>query len=143
MSQVLPFTDDRDSEGFWSAAREGRLVVQRCTGCSHLRFPAHPYCPKCRSAGFEWHQVSGRGRVWSFVTVHKPILPAFAEYVPYPVAIIELGEDARLRMAGNIVAGADAPINSVPPERIAIGAPVRAVFAKVADDVTLPRWVLA
>jgi uncharacterized OB-fold protein len=143
MSLVLPFTDDRDSAGFWAAAREHRLVVQSCTACGHLRFPAHPYCPKCRSAGFEWHPVSGRGRIWSFVTVHKPILPAFADYVPYPVAIIELAEDARLRMTGNIVTGPDAPINSVPAEHIRIGAGVRAVFSKVADDVTLPRWVLA
>jgi uncharacterized OB-fold protein len=143
MTVILPYTDERDTEGFWAAARERRLVVQKCAACGHLRFPPHPYCPKCRSNAVGWQTMSGRGRIWSFVVAHKPTLPAFADFVPYPVAIIELDDEPRLRMTGNIVASPDAPINSVDPARLAIGQKVQVAFTQVADDVVLPRWVLA
>jgi len=41
------------------------------------------------------------------------------------------------------VASPDGPINEVDPATIEIGQPVRVVFQRVADDVTLPRWMLA
>ena len=55
---------------------------------------------------------------------------------------VELDEDPSLRLIGNLVASADGPINEIDPHSIAIGEPVRVVFAKV-DDVYLPRWVRA
>ena len=32
---------------FFAAAREGRLVVQRCAGCAALRFPPREICSAC------------------------------------------------------------------------------------------------
>ena len=40
-----------------------------------------------------------------------------------------------------LVTSADGPINE--PLDITVGAPVRVVFTKVSDDVSLPRWVPA
>jgi uncharacterized OB-fold protein len=53
---------------------------------------------------------------------------------------VELEEDPRLRMVGNVVESADAPLNSVDPHSIEIGDPVQAVFSPV-EDMFLPRWV--
>ena len=87
--------------------------------------------------------MSGRGSVWSFVVPHPPLLPAYAELAPYNVVVIALDEDPLIRLVGNVVADADAPINSVDPATIEIGAPVRVVFPSAIDDVVLPHWMLA
>lgn len=97
-------------------------------------------CPHCRSLDAEWRPVSGRGSIWSFVVVHPPVLPAYADVAPYPVVVVALAEDPSLRMVGNLVAADGAAINSVDPASIRIGDAVRVSFA-VVDDVHLPRWV--
>ena len=139
---ILPETEDIDSAPFWAATREKRLVVQKCDGCGRLRFPPHPYCAICRSAKMSWQQVSGRGKLWSFVVVHNPTLPDFADKVPFPVVVVAIDEDPRIRMTGNIIASPGAAINSVDPVKLKIGAAVQVTFQSVADDVTLPYWTL-
>jgi uncharacterized protein len=139
---ILPDVEDTDTAGFWVAAAERRLVVQRCDACGQLRFPPHPYCEQCSSNLASWSEVSGEARLWSYVVVHSPTLAAFAEFVPFPVAVVELAEGKHLRMTGNVVTGPEAAINSVNPQRLKIGAPMRVIFRKVHDEVTLPSWRL-
>ena len=143
MADLLLPELSEETAPFWEAALRGELVVQRCAGCSRLRFPPRPACPWCQSFEFSWPVMSGRGTVWSFVVPHPPLLPAYAELAPYNVVVVTLEEDETIRMVGNLVADADAPINSVDPASIDIGMPVRVVFQQVADDVALPRWVRA
>lgn len=136
----LPLLDD-DSTEFWTAAADGRLVIQACGTCSRLRHPPRPMCPWCRSTETVWQEMSGRGRIWSFVVPHPPVLPAFAPFAPYNVCIVELAEDPDLRVVGNLIESPGSPINSVDPTTIRIGEPVRVVFDRVTDDVGLPRFV--
>jgi len=89
--------------------------------------------------------MSGKGRVWSYAIPHPPLLPAYAEQAPYNAIVVELAEAPHIRLVGNLVTGPDAPLNSLPPERIRIGAKVQVVFAQAADgdqDIALPRWIL-
>lgn len=139
---VLPDVDTEDSAEFWAGCARGELLVQTCADCGRWRFPPRPMCPDCRSTEVLWVTASGRGRVWSFVVAHPPLLPAYGELAPYPVIVVELEEDPTIRMVGNLVTGADGPINEVDPASIEIGEPVRVVFSTV-DDVVLPRWVRA
>jgi uncharacterized OB-fold protein len=135
---LAPVPDD-DGAPFWEFAARGELRVQTCTGCAEPRFPPRPCCPHCRSFDSEWRPASGRGRIWSFVVPHPPLLPAYAAHAPrYNVVVVELADAPRIRLVGNVVAGPGAPIDSVDPARLRIGAPVRAVFG----DDGLPRWVL-
>ncbi len=76
--------------------------------------------------------------MWSYVVPHPPLLPGYAELAPYNVVVVELEEAPRIRLVGNVVAHAGAPLNSVDPARLRIGAPVRAVFSG-----GLPQWVPA
>lgn len=133
---ILPATDEPETAPFWAAAREGRLLVQDCGG--ELRFPPHPGCP-----GAGWREVSGRGTVWSFVVVHSPTLPAFADKTPFPVVIVELDDAPGVRMVGNLIAAPGAAIDSVPAGDIAVGMPVRVSFERAAEDVALPCWTPA
>jgi uncharacterized OB-fold protein len=97
-------------------------------------------CPHCRSTEITWERTSGRGRVWSFVVPHPPLLPAYAPLAPYNVIVVELDEEPTIRFVGNLVASDDGPINELDPHAIEIGEPVHVVFHTI-DDVVLPRWV--
>jgi uncharacterized OB-fold protein len=141
MAQILPATDDPETAGYWAAAREGRLVIQKCNACGEKRFPPRPVCGKCRSTDQGWLGVSGHARVWTWAVAYKPMLPGFAELTPYPIAYVELQDHPGIRMAGNLVTGPGAPINSVPQDSIHVGLRVKVVFEKKAEDVTLPYWM--
>jgi uncharacterized OB-fold protein len=129
---------DEDGAPFWEYAARGELRVQACADCGEPRFPPRPCCQHCRSFATEWRLTGGKGRIWSYVAPHPPLLAAYAAQAPYNVIVVALAETPRIRLVGNLVTGPDAPLDSVPPDRIRIGARVQAVFSRDG----LPRWVL-
>lgn len=139
---LLPDPEDPDNGPFWAATARGELCVQRCAACGRRRMPPRPMCPSCRSIESEWERLSGRGKIWSFVVPHPPLLPAYGAVAPYNVIVVELEEDPHLRLVGNLVASAEGPLNEVDPATIRVGEAVRVVFSPV-EDVYLPRWVRA
>ncbi|GAA3822146.1 Zn-ribbon domain-containing OB-fold protein [Streptomyces chiangmaiensis] len=135
---LLSPVHDEDGAPFWEYAAHGELRIQTCADCSEPRFPPRPCCPHCRSFASEWRPTSGKGRIWSYVVPHPPLLPAYAARAPYHVVVVELAEAPRIRLVGNLVTGPDAPLDSVPSDRVRIGARVQVVFGRDG----LPRWVL-
>ncbi len=85
---------DRDTAPFWEAQSRHELRFQRCSRCQTVRYPVGPLCPQCRSFDFDWAAASGRGRVYSYTTVHHQTHPAFP--APYTVLLVELEEGPRL-----------------------------------------------
>lgn len=122
LPEITPLT-----QPFWSAAKERRLVVQRCDGCAALRLPPEPGCYQCGSLRAGWVPVSGRATLWSWTVCHPPLLPYFAEHAPWPVAVVQLEEGPR--MVTDLV--------GVPIEEYTMGMPLVADFEDVMDDVTL------
>ena len=118
------------SQPFWDACAKRELQLQRCDDCRAWRFPPADRCPECLSARSQWTRTSGRGRVYSFVVFHRAYHPAFADELPYAVALVELEEGPRL--LANIV---DCPIDCVRCEM-----PVEVVFDDVAPATTLYRF---
>ena len=114
---------------YWQAARENRLVVQECQSCRQLWHPPLPRCPHCHAAGPGWRQVRGDGTIYTYTVVRHPTHYAFADQVPYVLAIVELAEGPRLVTA---ITGA--------PDKVRAGQRVRVVFREVADGVTLPYF---
>jgi uncharacterized OB-fold protein len=137
---LKPVTDD-DGAPFWEYAAEGELRVQECTSCNELRFPPRPCCPKCQSFDSDWRLMSGRGRIWSYVFPHPPLLPEYAEMAPYNAAVVELADAPQIRLVGNVVAEPGARLDSVDPSKLRIGARVQVAFAEV-EGTTLPQWLL-
>ena len=125
----VPYPDDA-SEPFWTACARHELTLQRCAGCGRLRFPPRPMCPRCTSMESTWERASGRGRVWSWVVAHPPVLPAFQDRVPFNVAVIDLEEG--VRMIGNVF--------EIANEDLQEGMPVEVTFEDVEDGVSLPQW---
>ena len=139
---LLPDLAEPTAAPFWEGCARGELLVQACASCGLRRMPPRPMCPRCRSLEIRWEPTSSRGRVWSFMVPHPPLLPAFAEVAPYNAIIVELEEDPTIRFAGNLVASADGEINEIDPATITIGEPVQVVFHRI-EDVYLPRWIRA
>ena len=133
-------TSTAETAGFFDAARNGVLSVEQCSTCGRFRHPPRFVCPACRSFERHWQPVSGGGRIWSWIVVHPPLLPGFAELAPYNVVTVELVEDPTVRFVGNLVEEVGGPPNEIDPASIVIGEPVHAVFA-FAEDVPVLQWV--
>jgi uncharacterized OB-fold protein/acyl dehydratase len=116
----------QDNSFFFEGAKEGKLLIQRCSECGTLRHPPRPACPNCRSFQWDALQASGRGTIYSYVVNHYPQVPAF-DY-PLIVALVELEEGTRLV----------ANVSHMTPETVAIGMPVIAEFETFDDELSLP-----
>jgi uncharacterized OB-fold protein len=128
VSTRLPPTVTPDTRFFWDAAKEHRLLIQRCAGCATLRHPPRPMCPRCNSLEWDTVTASGRGTLYSFVMPQHPQYPWF-EY-PYVVALVELEEGTRL--VTNIVGAS--------PEDLSIGMPLELCFEEFDDGLVLPQF---
>ncbi len=121
---------DLDNQGFWEAAKQHKLVFQRCKDCGLLVHRPRPMCPRCNSMEKEWVPSMGKGIVYSWVN----FVYANAAYpgikVPYTVVVVEMSEG--VRMISNL--------HDVKPEEVYVGMPVEVVFDDVADDLTLPKF---
>src|SRR5262245_60984165 len=85
-----------ETEPFWEAAKAHRLLLPLCNTCHRFWFPPAQRCAHCLSSDFAWREVSGHGRIYSFVVYHRVYHPGFESEVPYVVAIVELDEGPRL-----------------------------------------------
>lgn len=130
-AKPLPTITDENRE-FWEGAKRGRLRMQQCQGCGHIRYPISHVCPKCLSYEFQWTDLSGRGEVFSYVVFHQLYNKAFERDIPYNVALVQLEEGPR--MYSNIV--------GVDNDAVKIGDKVEAVFDPVTPEVTIPRFKL-
>ena len=119
-----------ESLPYWQAAKEHRLALPKCEDCSQFWFPPSRTCPHCLSTNFSFQNVSGRGKVFSFVTFHRVYRPAFAEDVPYVVALVELEEGPRVLT--NIL--------GVTHEDVRCEMPVEVVFDDYDEDVAIPKF---
>ena len=99
-------------------------------------------CQALHQGGLAAAEVSGEGKIWSIICPHPPLIAQFSAFAPYNAILVELIEDPRIRLIGNLVAAVDQPINSVSLDRAVIGDRVRVVFQDEADDWVMPRWEL-
>jgi uncharacterized OB-fold protein len=85
---------DPTTAPFWRAAREHRLLVQRCRSCGTHQFYPRPFCLSCFEQDPDWVEASGHATVYSKTTVRIPVIPEMTP--PYVVAIVTLDEGPRL-----------------------------------------------
>jgi uncharacterized OB-fold protein len=121
---------DATSLPWWQAASEHRLLVQRCADCGRTRLPPAPVCPACRSATSDWKEVSGRGELYTYTVVHRPI--AAGQLLPYVVAVVALEDAGGVRMLSNVV--------GVDPGQLAIGMRVELVWEDMGPELAIPRF---
>jgi uncharacterized OB-fold protein len=126
-----PPQPDPTTSFFWDAAKQGRLVIQRCPSCGYLQHPPDVVCTECQCEVLEQAEVSGHGRLYSYAVAERAFHPGFVSHLPYVVALVELEEQAGLRLLANIVdAGTD---------DLEVGMPLEVVFEK-RGDISLPQF---
>jgi uncharacterized OB-fold protein len=118
------------SAPFWQAAKEHRLIVQRCRRCGNLQHYPRPFCLRCAADDLDWQECSGRGTVYAFTIVRQAASAAFAPDVPYVHAVVALDEGPH--MTTNIVGCA--------PETVRVGMRVTAVFEDATAEITLIKF---
>jgi len=121
---------DATSLPWWQAASEHRLVVQRCTSCGRTRLPPAPVCPECRSANSDWREVSGRGEIYTYTVVHRPI--AAGQQLPYVIAVVALDDAGGIRIISNLV--------GIDLDHLTIGLPVELVWEDMSAELSIPRF---
>ena len=128
-TKPLPEPEGLSKEFYaWCKCRE--LRFQRCTQCQTWRHVPREMCASCGSWEWEWARSSGRGRLFTWTVVARPLHPAFADDVPMAPAVIEMDEGVRLL----------SEMSDCPPDDLEIGMPVEIVFDAVTDEVTLPKF---
>jgi hypothetical protein len=123
-----------ESAPFWEATREGRLLVQWCTGCDCSIFYPRSFCPHCASprAALEWRTASGRASVYAAVVENRPEATGttFSGGQPYCVALVDLDEG--VRMLTNVI--------GCPPGDVTTGMAVTVSWEPLSDGRQLPLF---
>jgi uncharacterized protein len=115
---------------FYRFCKQHELRFQRCTECGAWRHIPRDMCAKCGSFKWEWARSSGRGKVFSWTTATQPMMPQFADQVPYSPVIVELDEGVRMVTW----------LTGVKPEELKLGMLVEVAFDDVTPDVSLPKF---
>src|SRR3954466_5374323 len=131
-------------EFFRHCAADG-FHLQACAGCGRLRYPPTTACPWCMTLESSWKQVEGKGAVHSYTEVHHAIQPAFREFTPYLILLVDLdtqkGEpppEEPLRVIGNLCPPDGKLASREIVKTVGIGARVRMVFTDVSEALALP-----
>ena len=126
----VPEPDDASSF-FWEGAKQGRLLVQHCDACDLYQYPPDVVCIHCQSSELTPAQVSGRGTLYTFSVVDRAFLAGFVDALPYVVGLVELEEQAGLKILTNIV--------EAERKSLRVGMPLEVVFEE-RGDVVLPQF---
>ncbi len=117
---------------FWTAAREGRLVLQKCQKCATFNFHPKPWCVECGSRELEWTDAKPYGTVYSH-TVSRSVamnLKGWEKELPVLMCLIDLDDGAR--MYGQVT---DCAV-----EDLRIGMRVQAYFEPISDEAGIPKF---
>ena len=116
---------------FYARLAEGRLTTTRCRGCGRLDWPPRGFCPECAADTYDWVDLPRDGVVHGFTVQETGVPAGFTS--PLVFAIVKLGG---LRIL--------APVLTREPGALQVGARVRFVPARVADDPKgAPRHLVA
>lgn len=127
----IPPAVTEESEPFWSAAAEGRLLAERCDACGAEWFPPRGICRRCRSRATAPVEIAGPGRVYSYTVNHQRWLPDLE--VPYALVLVEFPDHPGVRVMGRL--------RGCPPGDVGIGMTVVVGFEPGPGGFAIPSFV--
>ncbi len=133
-ARPYPVTD-LDSSPWWEALRRREFVLQACTPCRRLRWPARAICNDCGSDEWTWTPACGLGTVASWTVTHRSG-PAGGER--FVVVLVRLDDQDDILVPGYV----DGPPDG---SGLVIGLPVEVGFEDVEvgdaeDRLVVLRW---
>lgn len=119
-----------ETEQFWNAASEGRLLLRECQECGLIYHYPRTLCPDCFSEDVDWIETTGTGEVYSY-SVAETMTGWPESELPLVVAYVELDEGPR--MLTNV---------DCTPDVVTISTRVEVKFIDVeVVDVAIPVFV--
>lgn len=109
---------------FWrEIPQRYRFEAAKCKKCGKISFPPRLICPECKTREFETVKLNDSGKIETF-TVIRIAPTGFTNEAPYPVAIVDLGNNVRILCQ----------VADCEPQDLKIGMPVRLEFRKVQQE---------
>jgi uncharacterized OB-fold protein len=121
----------QESQPYWDALGEGRLLLQSCGACGKVRHYPRPLCDACYSFDLRWIEAKGTGTVHSWTVTHHAFNPGFKAELPYVLVTVDLVEGVRMQ----------APLRDPDLNGLRIGLPVRVIVELANDELALPAFV--
>jgi uncharacterized OB-fold protein len=92
-TRPLPKFPEPDTEPFWQATRDHRLLYQVDAGTGEIVF-----FPRRATPGreLEWRESAGTGTIYTFTVIRQNGHPYFRGRTPYVVAFVDLDEGFRM-----------------------------------------------
>lgn len=122
-----------ETEPFWTAAAQGRLMAERCSECGAESFPPRGICRSCRARSTVLFEVTGDGSVYSFTVSYQRWLPDLE--VPYAIVIVEFPGHPGVRVAGRL--------RGCPVADVTIGMRVGTGFEPGPGGCAIPSFLAA
>lgn len=131
LAKPLPVITDL-TRPFWAAAKNGKLVLQKCRRCATFNFHPKPWCIECGSRELVWTDAKPFGTVYSHTVSYTVAMnsPAWEAELPLVMCLIDLDDGAR--MYGQVTDCA--------PEDIRIGMRVEVHFQDISTEAGIPKF---
>jgi uncharacterized OB-fold protein len=117
---------------FWDGCKRHQLLLQKCSQCGTHQFYPRVICSSCSADSPEWVEASGTGTVLSWTIVRHPVSEAYADDVPYVIALIKLQEGPTMMSS----------IIDCNPESVQSGMRVEVSFQDWTDEISMPMFRL-
>lgn len=127
----LPVVTDL-TRPFWAAAKEHRLVLQKCARCGTFNFHPRPWCVECGCRDLTWTDARPTGTVYAHTICHTVAMnfPGWAAELPLLMCLVDLDDGVRLY----------AQVTDCTPERMRIGLRVQVHFRDLNDEIAIPAF---
>ena len=110
-----------ETESFWAAANDGKLMLKRCEDCGQIHYYPRALCPYCLSPDTTWFAAAGTGQIYTYSIMRRT-------ETPYAIAYVTLDEG--VTVMSNIV---DCDFDA-----LSIGQRVEVAFRRTEGGQALP-----
>ena len=131
LNKPLPTITDL-TRPFWTAAKRGQLLLQKCQRCATFNFHPKPWCIECGSRELAWMPAKPFGTVYSH-TVSRSVAMNYAGWeaeLPVILCLVDLDDGARMY----------AQVTDCRPEDIHVGMRVAVHFVDISDEAGIPKF---
>ena len=89
MPNAMPIMTLYD-QPMWESIERHKMALPKCSHCGAFRYPPGPVCAQCHSLDYQWTEISGEGKILSWVVFHKQYFDDHP--APYNAIAVRLAE---------------------------------------------------
>lgn len=117
---------------FWTGAKQGRFMLQKCRDCETFNFHPKPWCIECGSRALGWTQAQPCGTVYSYTISHTVAMNYSGWEADLPVLLCLIDVDDGVRLY--------AQVTDCRPEEMRIGMRVEVHCEDISAEAGIPKF---